>query len=259
MSWMQGVIECPDPDKDIRRFDANLRLFPPFTDNDFSPITINNTLLQSCYLRNTEWACGVAVYTGIKDGTLTILVSTESQLPFCQVKELLTIMCSLAKMLRKLYVLHLLGSHFQVSLTLKLVVKKQWLIVSVRNVAGNETKLGMSKGLPEPKLTAADGMVDKLTGAIFAFQLVVVLILGVAGNTLQSYEADKMWYVRYPKVSRWYDFLVIPLRFELLCSIMIPISIKVSLDLAKSLHSKYVDWDVQMYDSVTCTPAVATK
>jgi hypothetical protein len=22
-------------------------------------------LLQSCYLRNTDWACGVAVYTGI--------------------------------------------------------------------------------------------------------------------------------------------------------------------------------------------------
>lgn len=60
----QGVIECPIPDKDIRRFDANIRLFPPFIDNDICPLTINNTLLQSCYLRNTEWACGVAVYTG---------------------------------------------------------------------------------------------------------------------------------------------------------------------------------------------------
>lgn len=61
---LQGVIECPNPDKDIRRFDANLRLFPPFIDNDLCPLTIKNTLLQSCYLRNTEWACGVAVYTG---------------------------------------------------------------------------------------------------------------------------------------------------------------------------------------------------
>lgn len=61
---MQGVIECPVPDKDIRRFDANLRLFPPFIDNDLCPLTIKNTILQSCYLRNTEWACGVAVYTG---------------------------------------------------------------------------------------------------------------------------------------------------------------------------------------------------
>jgi len=60
----QGVIECPIPDKDIRRFDANIRLFPPFIDNDICPLTINNTLLQSCYLRNTEWACGVAAYTG---------------------------------------------------------------------------------------------------------------------------------------------------------------------------------------------------
>lgn len=60
----QGVIECPSPDKDIRRFDANMRLFPPFLDNDVFPLTIKNTLLQSCYLRNTEWACGVAIYTG---------------------------------------------------------------------------------------------------------------------------------------------------------------------------------------------------
>nr|XP_033516217.1 phospholipid-transporting ATPase 2-like [Nicotiana tomentosiformis] len=61
---IKGVIECPIPDKDIRRFDANMRLFPPFLDNDVCPLTIKNTILQSCYLRNTEWACGVAVYTG---------------------------------------------------------------------------------------------------------------------------------------------------------------------------------------------------
>ena len=31
---IKGVIECPISDKDIRRFDANLRLFPRFIDND---------------------------------------------------------------------------------------------------------------------------------------------------------------------------------------------------------------------------------
>ncbi|XP_062093747.1 phospholipid-transporting ATPase 2-like [Humulus lupulus] len=61
---IKGVIECPFPDKDIRIFDANLWLFPPFIDNDMCPLTIKNTILQSCYLRNIEWACGVAVYTG---------------------------------------------------------------------------------------------------------------------------------------------------------------------------------------------------
>ncbi|GAB2274776.1 Alanine aminotransferase 2 [Dionaea muscipula] len=176
---IKGVIECPDPDKDIQRFDANLRLFPPFLDNDVCSLTIRNTLLQSCYLRNTEWACGVAVYTG------------------------------------------------------------------------NQTKLGMSRGVPEPKLTAVDAMIDKLTGAIFIFQIVVVAVLGIAGNVWKNTEARKQWYVLYPHEGPWYELLVIPLRFELLCSIMIPISIKVSLDLVKSLYAKFIDWDHQMVDPET--------
>ncbi|PKA49668.1 Phospholipid-transporting ATPase 2 [Apostasia shenzhenica] len=184
---MKGVIECPNPDKDIRRFDANMRLFPPFLDNDLCPLTIKNTLLQSCHLRNTEWACGVAVYTG------------------------------------------------------------------------NETKLGMSKGIPEPKLTAVDAMIDKLTGAIFLFQLVVVIVLGFAGNIWKDTEARKQWYVKYPPEGPWYELLIIPLRFELLCSIMIPISIKVSLDLVKSLYAKFIDWDEEMFDHDTNTPSHAAN
>ncbi|KAL4293068.1 hypothetical protein HN51_043557 [Arachis hypogaea] len=184
---IKGVIECPTPNKDIRRFDANMRLFPPFIDNDICPLTIKNTVLQSCYLRNTEWACGVAVYTG------------------------------------------------------------------------NETKLGMSRGIPEPKLTAMDAMIDKLTGAIFVFQIVVVMVLGIAGNVWKDTEAKKQWYVLYPDKGPWYELLIIPLRFELLCSIMIPISIKVSLDLVKGLYAKFIDWDHRMVDLETSTPSNATN
>ncbi|KAL6657682.1 hypothetical protein ACP70R_005462 [Stipagrostis hirtigluma subsp. patula] len=184
---IKGVIECPIPDKDIRRFDANIRLFPPFIDNDICPLTIDNTLLQSCYLRNTEWACGVAVYTG------------------------------------------------------------------------NETKLGMSRGVPEPKLTAMDAMIDKLTGAIFLFQLTVVVVLGSAGNVWKDTEARKQWYVKYDNDEPWYQIFIIPLRFELLCSIMIPISIKVSLDFVKSLYAKFIDWDEEMYDLENDIPAHAAN
>lgn len=184
---IKGVIECPSPDKDVRRFDANMRLYPPFIDNDVCPLTIKNTILQSCYLRNTEWACGVAIYTG------------------------------------------------------------------------NETKLGMSRGIAEPKLTAMDAMIDKLTGAIFIFQIVVVMVLGIAGNVWKDTEARKQWYVLYPHEGPWYELLVIPLRFELLCSIMIPISIKVSLDLVKSMYAKFIDWDQKMIDLETSIPSHATN
>ncbi|CAN6219419.1 unnamed protein product, partial [Urochloa humidicola] len=84
----------------------------------------------------------------------------------------------------------------------------------------------MSRGVPEPKLTAMDAMIDKLTGAIFLFQLTVVVVLGAAGNVWKDMEAHKQWYVKYDDNEPWYQILVIPLRFELLCSIMIPISIK---------------------------------
>jgi phospholipid-translocating ATPase len=64
MSMLKGVIECPNPDKDIRRCDANMWLSAPFIDNDVCPLSINNTLSQSCYVRNAEWFCGVTVCTG---------------------------------------------------------------------------------------------------------------------------------------------------------------------------------------------------
>ncbi|KAK9929420.1 hypothetical protein M0R45_026521 [Rubus argutus] len=161
LSALQGVIECPNPDKDIRRFDGNLRLFPPFIDNDLCPLTIKNTILQSCYyLRNTEWACGVAVYTG------------------------------------------------------------------------NETKLGMTRGIPEPKLTAVDAMIDKSKEA---------MVCSLSGGRSM---------VRTISNSS---------SIELLCSIMIPISIKVSLDLVKSLYAKFIDWDSKMIDQESATPAHATN
>ncbi|KAJ3675744.1 hypothetical protein LUZ60_004786 [Juncus effusus] len=183
----KGVIECPIPNNDITRFDANMRIYPPLIENNICPLTINNTLLQSCYLRITDWACGVAVYTG------------------------------------------------------------------------NETKLGMSRAMPEPKLTATDKMIDKLTAAIFSFQIGVVIILGFSGNIWKDSQLLKQWYLMYRVEGPWYELLVIPLRFELLCSIMIPISVKVTLDLVKSVYARFIEWDEEMFDRETKTPAHAAN
>ena len=66
------------------------------------------------------------------------------------------------------------------------------LTVCLFILSGNETKLGMSRGITEPKLTAVDAMIDKLTGAIFLFQIVVVIVLGFAGNIWKDTEARKV-------------------------------------------------------------------
>jgi phospholipid-translocating ATPase len=56
----------------------------------------------------------------------------------------------------------------------------------------------MSRGIPEPKLTALDAMIDKLTGAIFVFQIVVVMVLGIAGNVWKDTEARKVTLLSLP-------------------------------------------------------------
>uniref|UniRef100_A0A453BAN4 Phospholipid-transporting ATPase n=2 Tax=Aegilops tauschii subsp. strangulata TaxID=200361 RepID=A0A453BAN4_AEGTS len=244
---IKGVIECPIPDKDIRRFDANIRLFPPFIDNDICPLTINNTLLQSCYLRNTEWACGVAVYT----------VHTQFSLEGKHVdnvclKERLCLLDNTLCVAVEIY------SNEIIKIIIIRIHENNTAPCS-HHMSGNETKLGMSRGVPEPKLTAMDAMIDKLTGAIFLFQLAVVVVLGSAGNVWKDTEARKQWYVKYDDDEPWYQILVIPLRFELLCSIMIPISIKVSLDFVKSMYAKFIDWDEEIYDQETDTPAHAAN
>jgi hypothetical protein len=66
--FLQGTIECPLPNKDVSRFDGAFRSGPS-DGEEAVPLTIENTLLQSCYLRNTAWACGVAVYTGTQRRT----------------------------------------------------------------------------------------------------------------------------------------------------------------------------------------------
>ena len=39
---------------------------------------------------------------------------------------------------------------------------------------------------------AVDAMIDKLTGAIFIFQIVVVVVLGIAGNVWKDMESRKV-------------------------------------------------------------------
>ncbi|MCH87347.1 phospholipid-transporting ATPase 2-like, partial [Trifolium medium] len=130
----------------------------------------------------------------------------------------------------------------------------------------------MSRGIAEPKLTAMDAMIDKLTGAIFVFQIVVVMVLGIAGNVWKDTEARKFyadsllncildegswrwtlmfvslflfqqWYVLYPLEGPWQPFHLW----------------QVSLDLVKSIYAKFIDWDHQMIDLETSIPSHATN
>lgn len=131
-------------------------------------------------------------------------------------------------------------------------IQNTGFILGVAVYTGNETKFGMNQGDPPSKLTKSDKLVNKLSIFVFLFQLAVVFILGILGDVVRFDKApDTMWYVSYGGNGPWYEFLIIPLRFLLLNSTMIPISLKVTLDLCKLLYSYFIAHDALMYDAET--------
>lgn len=120
---------------------------------------------------------------------------------------------------------------------------------------GNETKFGMNKKDPPPKWTKTDKLVNSFSLYIFLFQLSLVLIFGLTGELWKAQIGKDMPYLGYPSDEPGYQFLIIPARFLLLNSTMIPISLKVTMDLCKLFYARFIDRDVHLYDPVTNTPA----
>nr|GMC91068.1 phospholipid-transporting ATPase 1 [Ipomoea batatas]GME19694.1 phospholipid-transporting ATPase 1 [Ipomoea batatas] len=59
MENIGGLIECEKPNRNIYGFQANMEI-------DGKPVSLgpSNIILRGCELKNTDWAIGVAVYTG---------------------------------------------------------------------------------------------------------------------------------------------------------------------------------------------------
>ena len=82
-----------------------------------------------------------------------------------------------------------------------------------------------------------------------SLQLVLVTLLGLTGAVVQlTVLSTNAWYLAISADEPWHKtWVVIPARFLLLNSTMIPISLKVTMDLAKVLMSLFIDLDSEMY------------
>ncbi|ORX88939.1 phospholipid-translocating P-type ATPase [Basidiobolus meristosporus CBS 931.73] len=169
-----GVVHCPQPNGQIYKFDAKLESSPD--SGEFSALSSKQLLLQGTFLRNTDFAYGLAVYTG------------------------------------------------------------------------NETKIGMNKREPPIKLTKIDRQIERASMIIFIIQLSLVFLNGIVGDVVQeSTMKSRHTYLVAESLSQWYHYLVIPLRMLLLMSLMIPISLKVTLDICRYMYAMFINWDLKMY------------
>eukprot|EP01134_Creolimax_fragrantissima_P002754 CFRG2754T1 len=125
---------------------------------------------------------------------------------------------------------------------------------------GSETKLSMNKKAPTEKTTKLDRQMDICVTGIFVSQLIVAACLGVAGSTLVHVGQNNHWYLGgYNDEYEWWRVFIVPLRMLLLMSMMIPISLKVTLDVCKYMYAQWIGWDLDMYDEDSDQNAVATS
>eukprot|EP01060_Flectonema_neradi_P040259 TRINITY_DN9109_c0_g1_i4.p1 TRINITY_DN9109_c0_g1~~TRINITY_DN9109_c0_g1_i4.p1 ORF type:complete len:841 (+),score=153.62 TRINITY_DN9109_c0_g1_i4:55-2577(+) len=172
-----GSVTCEQPDMKLYHFNSVVE----YQSEKYS-VSGEQLLLQSCFLQNTDWVLGLAVYTG------------------------------------------------------------------------KDTKCCQAKQLPPLKTANVDRQISTYAVVVFLCQIAVAAIMGIIGNIMQGTEAQDAWYLAMPSATVL-DYLIIPMRFFLLTSVMIPISFKVIIDVSKYLISILISNDIAMYDPEEDCPA----
>jgi len=103
-----------------------------------------------------------------------------------------------------------------------------------------------------------------MTLGVFLLQFALVVALGIVGYSVNKDNLE--WYLDDPQGASLLNLVIYAIRFDssswylvaigfhyrsrflLLLSLMIPISLKVTMDVVKFVNAKFIDWDRAMYD-----------
>ena len=97
--------------------------------------------------------------------------------------------------------------------------------------AGEQTKYGCNKRAPPDKIPKAGVFVNRLVIVVFLSQLCLAFLFGGLGMGWYATSGVQLRYLGYNQAagdSAWSSYVVFPLRFLILISVMIPISLQVN-------------------------------
>lgn len=106
-------------------------------------------------------------------------------------------------------------------------IKNTAYVYGVAVYTGADTKFAQNKGTAHVKWTKVDGFINRVAIALFIFQLVIVAIFGAVGNVWERTTGSRHYYLNTSKEDAYINLAIYPLRFLLLISTIIPISLKV--------------------------------
>ncbi|KAJ5069682.1 putative phospholipid-transporting atpase [Anaeramoeba ignava] len=140
------------------------------------------------------------------------------------------------------------------------LIKNTRFIYGLSVYTGKETKLGRNKRKTPTKWTKLDKSINKTTMFIFSMQFLLFVIFGIVGDVWKSKRGENYEYLDYQTDDEpGYQPIIIPLRFMLLMSLMIPISLKVTLDICKYIYALFINWDLEMWDDKNKIAAKASN
>lgn len=111
--------------------------------------------------------------------------------------------------------------------------------------AGKQTKLGLNSQKPPVKWTKIEILLNTVSKWVFGIQILLSIACGSFGNFYQIKHMMDFAYLEITKYD-WRDWLTLYVRFFLLTTSMIPISLKVTLDICKFIYSLWIELDNKM-------------
>ena len=116
---------------------------------------------------------------------------------------------------------------------------------------GKQTKLGLNSQPPPIKWTQIEKLINKVSICIFIAQVILAIISGSVGNWKKSELEKTEHYLRLEDDKPIADgalWLIMYIRCYLLTSIMIPVSLKVTIDICKYVYATWIRNDKKIYD-----------
>ncbi|KAL7670967.1 hypothetical protein ACOME3_005882 [Neoechinorhynchus agilis] len=128
---------------------------------------------------------------------------------------------------------------------------------------GHETKLMMNSRSIPSKMSNLERMVNKQIVLMFT-ALLVIACSCTAAAVMSRNKNSHRWYapvastlnIKSEEGSLW-EILMNFLTFIILYNNLVPISLTVTVEIVKFVQALYINWDLEMYDDVTNTRALA--
>ena len=128
-------------------------------------------------------------------------------------------------------------------------IKNTEQVIGCACYTGKNTKLGLNSKPPPVKWTRIEKFVDKASLVIFLLQIVIAIVFGAIGNWQRGRQKVLYPYLRQDlgeTLPESTAFIILYVRLYLLASVMIPISLKVTIDLLKYVYAIWIRNDAKM-------------